>query len=182
MPDYQLAAHADSPRRKLIHLKFKSIAKSAAHIRGLPCVISVRRPDHTAGLTSLAPTRLQIMIPNRKPLYWKCIESRMRKPGCSAIARASILAVLFLSSLVSLTYQLIALGVTNDLPLDRANRTSGGTYLSKPVIKTISDTRTVLLIYAVTAHPEIGSADNCRICDETRCGKSLAGRVRRYEK
>jgi len=85
-------------------LKLRRAAKRAAHNRGRPCKVNMqlkelaptsngglgrdyraqcrtRRSNRHIRLTVLAPTRLQIMSPNRKPLYWKCIESRMRKPG-----------------------------------------------------------------------------------------------------
>jgi hypothetical protein len=61
------------------HLNIKSAAKA---------------PAHNTGLLSFAPTRLQAIRPNKKALYWKCIESRMRKPGCKAMDSPMILSYL----------------------------------------------------------------------------------------
>lgn len=43
----------------------------------------------SGALTSFAPARLNIMSPNKKPLYCKCMESSIRNPGWRKIASAT---------------------------------------------------------------------------------------------
>ena len=67
---------ADEAQISLWTVRAASESRTHLNIRRL-----AKNPAQTIGFLSFTPTRLQIINPNRKALYWKCIESSIRNPG-----------------------------------------------------------------------------------------------------